>query len=455
MEQDVMGSKGFIIEVGIYEVKGALFASILGRTRIERMESVSIKDGETAAAIEKLIADFPSDATITLILPGHLFMVRTVQLPFTDRKRIRKALPYEMDGLLPFPIEELLIDSLSSTHSESGSRVMAVAIPAKLLQHYLSLFPEGRKPSIAIPDFVSLLSLGINIKGEDGIYGIVEMEEGKTSMVLIQNGRPVLARSISATDGFPSVHETIRATIKGFLDAGQKITRLYITGSKATTDFPPIEGVEQIVPLPPIIKDISLKEKPSFVTVAGGARAAIEFPWFNMLGLSSEAERFEKGLKSLSIGAAILLVIGTGDLYLHSRTGAQRYSSLKAESRKVFLSVMPDVKKVVKEDAQMKDALNKEKGTLEALTGKPAPSYLPPIKGIEKIVSDHPEIRVREASFEGFGVTIQGDGSSIDAEGLKKIFSGIEGAREARVEEVTQGVEPNSYRFRIRVELRS
>ena len=450
-----MGSKGFIIEVGIYEVKGALFASILGRTRIERMESVSIKDGETAAAIEKLIADFPSDATITLILPGHLFMVRTVPLPFTDRKRIRKALPYEMDGLLPFPIEELLIDSLSSTPSETGSRVMAVAIPAKLLQHYLSLFPEGRKPSIAIPDFVSLLSLGINIKGEDGIYGIVEMEEGKTSMVLIQNGRPVLARSIASTDGFPSVHETIRTTIKGFLDAGQKITRLYITGSKATTDIPPIEGVEQIVPLPSIIKDISLKEKPSFVTVAGGARAAIEFPWFNMLGLSSEAERFEKGLKSLSIGAAILLIMGTGDLYLHSRTGSQRHSSLKAESRKVFLSVMPDVKKVVKEDAQMKDALNKERGTLEALTGKPAPSYLASIQGIEKIVSDHPEIRVREASFEGFGVTIQGDGSSIDAEGLKKIFSGIEGAREARVEEVTQGVEPNSYRFRIRVELRS
>jgi len=450
-----MGSKGVIIEVGIYEVKGALFASILGRTRIERMESVSIKDGETAAAIEELIADFPSDATITLILPSHLFMTRTVPLPFTDRKRIRKALPYEMDGLLPFPIEELLIDSLSSTPSETGSRVMAVAIPAKLLQHYLSLFPEGRKPSIAIPDFVSLLSLGINIKGEDGIYGIVEMEEGKTSMVLIQNGRPVLARSVSLTDGFPSVHETIRTTIKGFLDAGQKITRLYIAGSKATTDFPPMEGVGQIVPLPLVIKDISLKEKPSFVTVSGGARAAIEFPWFNMLGLSSEAEKFEKGLKSLSIGVAILLAMGTGDLYLHSRTGSQRHSSLKAESRKVFLSVLPDVKKVVKEDAQMKDALNKERGTLEALTGKPAPSYLATINGIEKIVSDHPEIRVREASFESFAVTIQGDGSSIDAEGLKKIFSGIEGAREARVEEVVQGVEPNSYRFRIRVELKS
>ena len=243
-------------------------------------------------------------------------------------------------------------------------------------------------------------------------------------MVLIQNGRPVLARSIASTDGFPSVHETIRTTIKGIVDVGQKVSRLYIAGSGATNDFPPIDGVGQIVPLPPIIKDISLKEKPSFVTVAGGARAAIEFPWFNMLGLSSEAERVEKALKSLSIGAAILLIMGTGDLYLHSRTESQRHSSLKAESRKVFLSVMPDVKKVVKEDAQMKDALNKERGTLEVLTGKPAPSYLASIKGIEKIVLDHHEVRVREASFESFGVTIQGDGSSIDAEGLKRSFPG-------------------------------
>ncbi|MEK7851540.1 MAG: hypothetical protein AAB275_06620, partial [Deltaproteobacteria bacterium] len=113
----------------------------------------------------------------------------------------------------------------------------------------------------------------------------------------------------------------------------------------------------------------------------------------------------------------------------------------------------PDVKKVVKEDAQLKDALNKERGTLEALTGKPAPSYLASVQSIEKIVADHPEIRVREASFESFGLTIEGDENGIPADGLKKIFSGIEGARETKVEEVVQGVEPNSFRFRIRVDL--
>ena len=449
-----MGRRGIVIEIGADEVKGALFSSGLGRTKIERIESASINDGETAeTAIQKLLAGFPSDAAITLILPGHLFMVRTVSLPFTDRKRVRKALPYEMDGLLPFPVEDLFIDSLSSTPSEAGNRVLAMAIPAKLLEDYLSLFPEGRRPSIVIPDFISLLSLGINIKGENGIYGIVEMEAGKTSMVFIQNGKPLLARSIASTDGFASVHEDIQATIKAILHEGQKVTRLYISGSKLTTDFPALEGVEQINLLPATIKDISLKEKPSWISVSGGSLAAIEYPWFNMLGLSSEAERLEKGLKSLSIGVAILLLMGTGDLYLHSRTGSQRLSSLKAESRKVFTSVMPDVKKVVKEDAQLKDALNKERGTLEALTGKPAPSYLASVKSIEKIVADHPEIRVREASFESFGLTIEGDENGIPADGLKKIFSGIEGARETKVEEVVQGVDANSFRFRIRVDL--
>lgn len=449
-----MGSKGIIIELGADEVRGALFASFLGRTSIEKMESISIKDDETAsAAIEKLLAGFPSDAAITLLLPGHLFMLRNVPLPFTDRKRIRKTLPYKVEGLFPFPIEELLIDSLLSSPSDSGSNVMAIAIPAKLLEHYLNLFPEGRKPSNAIPDFLSLLSLGINIKGENGIYGVVEIEDGKTSMVFILNGRPVLARSIASADGFSSVPEGIRATIKTLSEEGQKVSRLYIAGSGAIHDFPPIEGVTQIVPLPTIIRNISFKERPSWAAVAGGALAAVEYPWFNMLGLSSETERFEKTLKTLSVGIAILLVIGTGDLYLRSRTEFQRHSSLKAESRTVFLSAMPGVKKVVREDVQLKDALNKEKETIETLAGKPAPSYLAALKGTERIIAEHPEIKVREASFEGYGVTIAGDETGIEADGIKKLFSGIEGAGGVQVEEMVQRTDPNSYRFRVRIDL--
>lgn len=454
MEQDVIGNKRLFIEIGTEEVRGALFSSFLGRTRLERIDSVPINDSETAElSVNKLISAFPSDAAITIILPGHLFMIRTVMLPFSDRKRIKKALPYEMDGLLPFPVEELLIDSILSTPTEVGSRVMAIAIPAKLLQNYLVLFPEGRKPSTAIPDFVSLLSIGINIKGQEEIYGVVELEEKKTSMVFIKHGRPVIARSVTSINGSPSSQEVIGNTIKGLLDEGQKISRLYVTGSKAAIDLPPIEGIGQIVPLPPMIKGIPMQEKPSFVTLMGGVIAANEYPWFNILGSSSEAERFDKNLKRFSVGSIILVILGTGDLYMHSRIESQRNSSLKTESRKVFQSVMPEVKKVVREDTQMKDALNKEQETLEALTGKPAPSYLGAVKDIESIIAANPGIKISAASFEGYKITIEGDETGLDAEGIKKIFSDLDGAKETRVEEITQGVEPNRYRFKVRIDL--
>lgn len=455
-----MGNKGIIVEIKAHEANGALFSSFLGRTRIERMESATIKDGETASdAVRKLLSSFPSDASVTLVLPGHLFMVRNVSLPFTDRKKIRKALPYKVDGLLPFPVEDVLIGSLLSAQTDTGSIIMSLAIPARLLEHYLEQFPVGRKPSKVIPDFVSLLSLGINIKGESGTYGVVEIEDGKTSMVFIQNGRPLLARSIAYAEGVSPVHDDIAASIKALPGEGQKVSRLYIAGTGAKIYFPPVDGVAEIAPMPAVIKGrggvtLPLQEKPSWTSLVGGAMASVEYPWFNMLGLSSETEIFDKALRTLSIGAAILLAMGTGDLYLRSRVESQRYNSLKAETRKVFLSLMPEVKKVVREDVQLKDALNKQKGTLEALTGKPSPAYLAALKGTEKIIREHPEIKVREASFEGYGMTFSGDAAGTDAEGLKRLFSGIEGTVGVKVEEMVQGSDPNSYRFRIRAELK-
>lgn len=445
----MIGTNGIVVKIGIDEVKGVLFSSFLGKFSMERMVSVPIEDGKTQVAVEKLLSGFPSDAGVTLCLPGNLFMIRKVLLPFTDRKKIRKTLPYEMDGLLPFPIDEMLIDSVLSSPSEKGSGVIATAIPKKLLAHYLNLFPDNRKPAKVIPDFIALFSLSMSLKGEDGLYGVMEVEDGKASIVLLDNNRPVLARSIVQREA-PTLMEEILTTIKPILNEGKKVGRLYVTGIKT---MPSVDGIDQVMPLPHTVKNIPLGDHPSWTAVIGGALAEAEYPWFNILGLDAESERFEKILKSLSIGTAILLILGTADLYMRSRADFHKYEALKAETKKVFLSAMPEVRRVVKEDAQLKDALDREKGTLEALAGKPTPSYLVSLNSLGKIVAEHPEIRVREAFFEVNGLTVSGDVSGVEADKIKTIFTGIEKARGVQVEEMVKGVDPNSYRFRVKVEL--
>jgi hypothetical protein len=444
----LFGSKGIVVEIKAHEVRGILYSSLLGRANVERLESFPVQGGKTPSAVEKLISAFPSDAAITLQLPGHLFMARNVTLPFSDRKKARKVLPFEMEGILPIPAEELLFDSLSSIPTEKGNSAMALAIPKKTISDYMALFPEGRRPVRVIPDLVSLLSLGMNIR-ENGTYGILNMEEDAASNVVISDGRPVMMRSAIITG--PSIVEWVASTVKPIQNVGNKIERLYVTGVGAIHELP-LQGV-QILSLPRIIKCVNDKEWPQWATIAGGAVSASEFPWFNILGPGSERERLEKALMASSIGIAVLLALGTADLYLRYKTASQGLSRLKAESRRVFLSVIPDVKRVVKEDAQLKDAMNKNREMREALIGKPFPSYLDALKGVDRISMEHREINVREAVFEGNKLTISGDGTGISADGIKKIFSDIEGAREAALKEFIQGINPNNYKFRVELNL--
>ncbi len=443
----MIGSKGIIIEIGADEIRGVLFTSFLGNPRIEKTESVSIGNNQKSSAVDRLLSLFPSDATVTLQLPGHLFIVRTVAMPFTDKRKIRKILPFEMEGLLPVPVDELLLDSVHSSATDKGSCVVALAIPKKTVADYTSLFPENRKPVRIIPDFLSLVSLGKKIEGNRKRYGILNFGEAATSVVIISDGRPVLMRATASGGDKELVREWVTSTIK---HDGQTVERLYVTGRSPI----PLEGMAEFTTLPTIMTGISPENKEEWSAIAGGALTSAEFPWFNILGLSSESERTEKLFRSISVGIAILVALGTGDLYLRYSAASQSLSVLKAETKKVFLSLMPDVRKVIKEDAQLKDAMTKGKELREALIGKPSPSYLAALKGIEKLSGEHSELKVKEMVVEGYSVVVSGDGSGITADGVKKIFSGIEGVKEALVEEMAQGINPNSYRFRVKVELR-
>lgn len=442
-----MGSKGIVVEIGTQEARGMMFSSSFGSTKVERVETVPVEEGKISYAVERLVSSFPSDAPVTLLLPGNLFIVRKASLPFTDRKKIRKALPYQLDGLLPFPIDDLFVDSVLSVPSAKGSDVIAMAIPKKMVADYLALFPHGRKPSRVIPDFISLLSLEKATRGEGGI---IEIRDENISMVFLSGGSPVLMRSIRPGG---DISEEIASTIKPLQAEGQQGGSIYVFGPGAQQVASLLRQATDTLPLPVAVKGIPQDRWPSWATLAGGAMATSEYSGFNILGLDAEAERLEKLWKASIAGAAVLLCLGTADIYMHYKAEYKRYFSLKAESSKIFLSVMPQVKKVVNEEAQMKDALKKEKEARESLVGRSSPSYITVLKGVEDIAGKHTEIKIKEAVFEGDKLTISGNGNGIEADGVKKLFSDIEGAKGAQVEEIVQGIEPNSYRFRVKIEM--
>ena len=117
------------------------------------------------------------------------------------------------------------------------------------------------------------------------------------------------------------------------------------------------------------------------------------------------------------------------------------------------MSIMPEVKNVVREEVQLKNFFNKEKTLKEALIGKPAPSYIAVLNGLEGILRDRSDIKIREISFDGDWLAVAGDGLGAGADSIKKIFSDIKGLKGVQVEEIVQGIGSNNSRFSVRMEL--
>jgi type II secretory pathway component PulL len=439
-------STGIIVSIGAHEVRGLLFSSLFGRMKVEKTQSSS--------AIEELLSELPSDAPITAVLPGHLFMTRTVTVPFADAKIIRKVLPSELDGTLPLPIEDLLIENAPAARSDKGTVVFALALPKKTAVDYMALFPDGRKPVRIVPDFIALLSLARHCHDDNGIYGLLDVDGDSASVVIIGDGRPLAMRSTRTDGDWRSIVPWIEATITPLRNEGNQVDILYVTGAAAAHVLPLLPRMAQIAPRPEAVKGVDAREWPAWAGVAGGALSASEFSSFNVLGVHADHGTFTRTLRILSVGSAIVLVLGTADTYVRYRTASDAVAALKAESRRVFSSVMPQVKHIVKEDAQLKVALASERQTRDALLGASSPSYLAIAHGLGRLVIDHPELKVREAVVEAGSLTVIGDGRGVGSDGLKKLFSAIDGAQGAQVEELVQGVDPNTYRFRVKVQVK-
>ncbi|HIE64566.1 MAG: pilus assembly protein PilM [Nitrospira sp.] len=58
---------------------------------------------------------------ICVSLPGHLVSTRKMTLPFTDPKKLKQVVPYEMESTLPFDLEEVAIDYQVLATEEGGS----------------------------------------------------------------------------------------------------------------------------------------------------------------------------------------------------------------------------------------------------------------------------------------------------------------------------------------------
>jgi general secretion pathway protein L len=146
---------------------------------------------------------------IVTALPCQDVFVRTLSFPFRDASKLAQIVPFEMENLIPMPLEDVTVGSLVLPARESkegagkanGSDVLVTAAPkAKIAEHLRFMASADLNPSVITIDGMALFSVSQFLKEEGaqvpGDLAIIDVGASKTTLCLVHEGRPVLLRTV-------------------------------------------------------------------------------------------------------------------------------------------------------------------------------------------------------------------------------------------------------------------
>ncbi len=157
--------------------------------------------------------DFRSDRFVIQI-PDKAVFFRNLSMPFKDRKKIRQTLPFEMETLVPLPIEALVTDFVATDSSDSARVLTASATKEFIMEFLAMLQPFGIIPDILDVRGAALASSVVNQGGTVDHGLVLDIGAASACMSLFIHRQTVLIRILSFREAFlPKIPTSRNGTV--------------------------------------------------------------------------------------------------------------------------------------------------------------------------------------------------------------------------------------------------
>lgn len=470
------------LDIGNSEVKAVAVASGRKKPEIAGVARVSVNfKGASVdySILESSLRDlkafdlFPSEWIVSG-LNGNNVAVRTITIPQFKRQDGEALVKYEMESLLPYQAEDMVVDYFSRNLPDGKKcRILAMAAQKEDVSNHLDLLggvKMGPKSLgwNALGAYWALVASSI-VPGE-GISCLLDMGARSTALVIFDNEGPLLARSLDI--GGRDFTESLSAELDVPHEKAEEIKCARGLGSEAGEEIirgltPVLERLVQEIE----ISSLSLQTSLNRIYLTGGAsklpgidtffkeRLGYESILYNgfdhashrlsesetvygpeytaAFGLAISAfangsasldflrEEFapKKPLRlirgkliSAGILTAALLGASAAGFFLDLRYKETRYENFKREIRNVYTATFPGVKNIVNEEHQMTNAIEEAKLGLASLAvGGQGETILDIINTISLQIPPESRIKVTELSVGEREILITGEAQSFES----------------------------------------
>jgi len=359
--------------------------------------------------------DFKADTCIGTI-PGEQVSYRNLQMPFRSTKKIRQTIAYEIETMIPFPVEDLVVD-FTLIDQSGQSDILTASVRREYISKYLTLLQKyGVDPDIldisGVP-IVLWLFRQVEVP-DDGI--LFQIGQKRTTMVLYIKRHISLIRSFAFCDGlipeamsnsppysnaqsqaaepivscFESLCTNVQNTLHAFEyqnDIEAKPEKIFVTGTgnlypntvgllERFLDIP-VEEINVAGSDPSVHMDTNIAQSWNSATMDSALALALrgnkQGLGFNFRKDEFEIKRKDTKLKRDIRRAAVFLIVILSLLITYFGMDyyflKERYRMLDKQISETFRQTLPDTRRIVDPVKQMRIKITQIKKSAFFLTG--------------------------------------------------------------------------------------
>jgi Tfp pilus assembly PilM family ATPase len=225
-----------------------------GKTNIEAFYSVELENGDASnykersvVALKELARKIGRHEHVRIAIPASIVVLKELKVPFLDYDKIKMIIEYEVEAMLPFSIEEAVVDFIvtETFKDEGSSQILVAAVRIQDLQSIIEIYTEaGIKAEDITIDLFALYGLYQQIPEYKKITqatALIDVGTRTTRIAFLYHGELRFMRTIQK--GIAFLAQLIADDVKK--PVGEVLAHLHSQGLIKTNDAAFDQAIEK------------------------------------------------------------------------------------------------------------------------------------------------------------------------------------------------------------------
>jgi general secretion pathway protein L len=431
--------------------------------------------GQTLASLGGAEAP-PAGATVAVTSESSA--LRAVAFPFSDPKKAAQVAPFEVEGQVPFDIDDAVVSTEPLGATPTGTRLLVAVAPRDHVAALIAAHAAGDQPQVILPEAFALFAFARRLALPAPTL-VVDARPGRALLVAVAGGAWEGTRRVTAEwdpasgPGLPAaaVSALRRAAQSLALDGGVRPERVVLTGTAAGPET--LEAVAKALGLAPLalseaaagLSDVGAERADPgalalHAVAMGAALAALDGRRrINLrsgpFSLVSQGEgRLVKRVAGVGLGVLLVLGVAWVDGSVRMHAANVRLDAAKDRLEAQYRSVFPDAGRVVDPVVQAGNALKALTARTQLFGGSGGVTALGVLDAVSRAIPKDLTLDVLELSIEGNRLRMEAEAASFDAiDQVKAHLAALPGFTDVRVSDAKASAKENRVKFRVSVTL--